>query len=122
MAEAMDGHYSLVSGIGGLPRSPASVPFAYDWGVKLPTQFALYDEMRCGKPRKAVDARMIEASGGRPISGQYTECGQTAPAKILSGFLRERADAIAQVEVIVIEVALGQHAPPRHGQVLNDAV
>ncbi len=65
--EALDDRFSLASGVGGSASSPASAPFKYDWGVKLPTQIAFYDEMRFGKTREAVDVRMIEASGGKPV-------------------------------------------------------
>lgn len=47
--------------------SPAANPFAYDWGVELPTQVVYYDEMRYGTTREQVDVRMIEARGGRPV-------------------------------------------------------
>ncbi|WP_298909737.1 heparin lyase I family protein [uncultured Aliiroseovarius sp.] len=48
-------------------NSASSTPFAYDWGVKLPTQVVYYDEMRYGKSRAQVDIRVLEAAGAKPV-------------------------------------------------------
>jgi Polysaccharide lyase len=47
--------------------SATKTPFAYDWGVKLPTQVVFYDEMRYGIARQDVDIRLLEAAGARPV-------------------------------------------------------
>lgn len=48
-------------------KSATSTPFAYDWGVHLPTQIVIYDEMRFGDSRSEVDIRQLEAAGARPV-------------------------------------------------------
>ena len=51
-------------------KSYTNEPFAYDWGVELPTQIIHYDELRAGSTRDFVDIRMrnnIEASSKLPI-------------------------------------------------------
>ncbi|MBO9473363.1 polysaccharide lyase [Shimia sp. R10_1] len=63
---ALDDRFDLSDGTRGKSGSPAAEPFAYDWGVKLPTQVVYYDEMRYGTRRDQVDVRMIEARGGKP--------------------------------------------------------
>ena len=40
---------------GGSSYSPSATPFAYDWGVQLPTQVVFYDEVRVGTSRQDVD-------------------------------------------------------------------
>lgn len=47
--------------------SATKTPFAYDWGVKLPTQVVFYDEMRFGKTRQDVDIRLLETAGARAV-------------------------------------------------------
>ena len=42
-------------------------PFRYDWGVKLPKQVIYFDEMLAGQSREAVDVRIREAKGLRPV-------------------------------------------------------
>jgi hypothetical protein len=46
---------------GGTSSSPSATPFAYDWGVELPTQVVFYDEVRLGATREDVDIRLIHA-------------------------------------------------------------
>lgn len=48
-------------------QSASQTPFAYDWGVRLPTQIVFYDEMRYGKSRNEVDIRILEEAGARPV-------------------------------------------------------
>ena len=48
-------------------KSATQTPFAYDWGVTLPTQIVFYDEMRYGKSRQDVDIRLLEQAGARPV-------------------------------------------------------
>jgi hypothetical protein len=48
-------------------KSAAETPFAYDWGVKLPTQVVFYDEMRYGLSRQEVDIRLLEQAGTRSV-------------------------------------------------------
>lgn len=52
---------------GGGSRSPSPTPFAYDWGVKLPTHVVYYDEFRAGPRREDVDVRMLEIRGVPPV-------------------------------------------------------
>jgi hypothetical protein len=52
---------------GSSSKSAAKRPFDYDWGVKLPTHVIYYDEMRYGKTRAAVDVRLLEQAGARPV-------------------------------------------------------
>lgn len=66
-ASALEDRFRLSNGTQGASDSPAASPFKYDWGVKLPTQIAFYDEMRYGRSREQVDVRMIEARNGRPV-------------------------------------------------------
>lgn len=63
---ALDDRFDLSDGSKGQSSSPAATPFAYDWGVRLPTQVVYYDEMRYGARREDVDIRMIIARGGKP--------------------------------------------------------
>ena len=48
-------------------KSSTSTPFSYDWGVTIPTQVVIYDEMRFGSSRDEVDIRTLEKSNVRPV-------------------------------------------------------
>lgn len=48
-------------------ESPTKAPFAFDWGVQLPTQVIFYDEMRYGSSRAQVDVQMLEQMGATPV-------------------------------------------------------
>ena len=43
---------------GGSNESITNTPFKFDWGVKLPTLIAYYDEVRIGATREEVDVRL----------------------------------------------------------------
>ena len=43
---------------GRVIRSITATPYAYDWGVELPTQVVFYDEVRVGFSREEVDLRL----------------------------------------------------------------
>ncbi|SPF75297.1 hypothetical protein ALP8811_00284 [Aliiroseovarius pelagivivens] len=59
--------YATETGSSKTSNSASSTPFAYNWGVTLPTQVVFYDEMRFGKNRAQVDIRMLEAAGAKPV-------------------------------------------------------
>ncbi|WP_243612839.1 heparin lyase I family protein [Shimia aestuarii] len=66
-AKAFNDNHAVSTGGSKTSKSAASQPFNYEWGVELPTQVVFYDEMRFGGSREAVDVRMIEERGGKPV-------------------------------------------------------
>ncbi len=48
-------------------NSLTPTPFAYDWGVKLPTTVLYIDEFRSGPTRESVDVGLLEARGVKPV-------------------------------------------------------
>ncbi|MCI2398411.1 heparin lyase I family protein [Aliiroseovarius subalbicans] len=66
-ARAFDDTYATTTGGRKTSASASSTPFAYDWGVELPTQIVFYDEMRYGPARELVDIRLLEVAGAKPL-------------------------------------------------------